>query len=102
MAKKVKAKGKKVKLMLGIIPPTATTTGITVTGTVSNPNNPVTCVLTYMDAAGPPAPTSQTATPTGAYTWSVVFNGPFTSGDHYLFEAMAPAEGSSCTLITIP
>ena len=87
--------------LLAFGPPVATTTSITVIGTVYNANNPVTCVLTFMDHAGPPAPVSMGATVAGT-NWTVTFPGPFAHGAHYLFECMAPAEGSSCTSITIP
>jgi hypothetical protein len=100
MAKKKMAT--KLQPYLAFTSKTVTTASIMVTGTVANPNNPVTCVLTFMDTPGPPPPASMVATHTGATTWTVTFSGAFAHGAHYLFAAMAPAEGSSCTVITIP
>jgi hypothetical protein len=59
-----------------------------------------------MGAAGPPPILPQVYVPPGTSTaWSFSFTYPgggnFPSGN-YLFEATAPAEGSTSTIITVP
>jgi hypothetical protein len=94
------------KIQLGFDPPggfTVTSSTIAVSGTVTNDNAPVTCVLLPMfsDAGFPQL--NQTKNASGK-TWAISFSPPsgssFKAGP-YLVQITAPSEGSSGTIVVV-
>ncbi len=75
---------------------------VSVTGTTSHASNYVLCTLTPMDSTAVGHPVLEnhtTSTPSSPYSWSVSFS--LVPSGVYLLEVMAPAEGTSGTVITV-
>jgi len=83
--------------LIGVTPPTLTSTQFTLSGTVANQGNSVTCLLCAGPGVTPPAllaqqTTTASSTPVGGpYPWSVTFDGSFSG--LYTYAAFAPGEG---------